>query len=221
MAVAVWVGGYMSESGASTALRDNQGNDISPVTDWRSTMMANAVRDPFWQAQVESEVVDLPQLKTVIEDTCNRCHAPMGRTQAIHDGAASYSLDQARADIAQVYLARSPVFGLGLGHRAVIHSEDLIIDDPQALQGDHASGILTDSGRGTLARLRIRTSGDGINLRATTGAMNATISDALVSGKATPNESDYRRSGLECFGADARCRIRRSRVLPHGPPTRR
>ncbi|MFO0727767.1 MAG: hypothetical protein U1E65_28570 [Myxococcota bacterium] len=122
------------------------------------------------------------------------------------------SLDQARADIAQVYLARSPVFGLGLGHRAVIHSEDLIIDDPQALQGDHASGILTDSGRGTLARLRVRTSGDGINLRATTGAMNATISDALVSGKATPNESDYRRSGLECFGADARCRFERALV---------
>lgn len=84
-------------SGASTALRDSQGNDISPVTDWRSTMMANAASDPFWQAQVESEVVDLPHLKTVIEDTCNRCHTPMGRTQAIHDGATSYSLDQARA----------------------------------------------------------------------------------------------------------------------------
>ena len=31
----------------SNVLRDTQGNDISPVSLWRSTMMANATQDPF------------------------------------------------------------------------------------------------------------------------------------------------------------------------------
>ena len=81
-----------------TALRDSQGNDLSPPTDWRSTMMANSAKDPFWQAKVEAEVTANPQLKAVIEDKCTTCHAPMGRTQAVYDGASGYTLDAMRKD---------------------------------------------------------------------------------------------------------------------------
>lgn len=79
-----------------TALVDGQGNDLSLATFWRSSLMANAARDPYWQAKVESEVAEHPALKDVIEDKCTTCHTPMGRTQAVHDGAAGYSLDEAR-----------------------------------------------------------------------------------------------------------------------------
>ena len=79
-----------------SALMDSRGLDLSLSTDWRSTMMANAFRDPYWQAKVESEVNAFPALKAVIEDKCNTCHAPMGRTQAIFDGAVGYNLNEAR-----------------------------------------------------------------------------------------------------------------------------
>ncbi|MBN1478577.1 hypothetical protein JXA47_17625, partial [Candidatus Sumerlaeota bacterium] len=78
------------------------GEDLSPTTDWRSTMMANAFRDPLFRAKLESEVARHPALQTVIEDTCLTCHAPMGRTQAIQDGAAGITLVEAvSSEVAQ------------------------------------------------------------------------------------------------------------------------
>ena len=82
----------------TSALLDNKGNDVSPVTLWRSTMMANSAKDPFWQAKVSAEVAANPQLKEVIEDKCTTCHMPMGRTQAIADGASGYTLAQGQKD---------------------------------------------------------------------------------------------------------------------------
>lgn len=52
----------------STSLRWN-GNDVSPVTYWRSTMMGNSSKDPYWRAQVANEVHFLPSLKDTIEST--------------------------------------------------------------------------------------------------------------------------------------------------------
>ena len=66
-----------------TYLTDDEGNDVSIDTQWRSTMMANAAKDPFWQAKVSAEVSRNPALQTVIEDKCSTCHMPMARTQAI------------------------------------------------------------------------------------------------------------------------------------------
>ena len=76
-------------------LMTSDNEDISPVTLWRSTMMGNANKDPLWQAKVTAEVAEHPALKAVIEDKCNTCHSPMGRTEAIHQGAQSYSFDDA------------------------------------------------------------------------------------------------------------------------------
>ncbi len=45
-------------------------------------MMANAAKDPLWQAKVSSEVLRNPALQSVIEDKCATCHMPMARTQA-------------------------------------------------------------------------------------------------------------------------------------------
>lgn len=66
---------------------DNQNKDVSIITDWSSTMMANATRDPFWRAKVRSEIARHPELQAVINDRCSKCHAPMANTQAKKDGS--------------------------------------------------------------------------------------------------------------------------------------
>jgi len=63
-------------------LQDNTGKDVSIVSSWQTTMMANSTRDPFWQAKVKSELNRTPQLKTTIQDKCTRCHAPMANEEA-------------------------------------------------------------------------------------------------------------------------------------------
>lgn len=68
------------------ALKDEAGADVSMPNMWRSTMMANAARDPVWQAKVSSEVARMPQLQAEIEKKCVSCHMPMGKTQAVTDG---------------------------------------------------------------------------------------------------------------------------------------
>jgi len=70
-------------------LRDSAGNDVSMDTHWRSTMMANAAKDPLWQAKVSSEVSRNPDLKEVIENKCSTCHMPMAHTQAVADGTST------------------------------------------------------------------------------------------------------------------------------------
>ena len=65
-----------------TSLRDASGQDVSIDIHWRSTMMANAAKDPLWQAKVSSEVRRNPALQAVIEEKCATCHMPMARTQA-------------------------------------------------------------------------------------------------------------------------------------------
>lgn len=61
---------------------DNQNKDVSIITDWSSTMMANSTRDPFWKAKVRSELAKHPQLQSVINDKCTKCHAPMANYEA-------------------------------------------------------------------------------------------------------------------------------------------
>jgi hypothetical protein len=56
------------------------GEDISIGADWRGSMMANASRDPYWQAGVRREVMDHPSAADAIENECSRCHMPMSNT---------------------------------------------------------------------------------------------------------------------------------------------
>lgn len=80
-------------TGNGIILSEN-GVDISPVTHWRSSIMGNASKDPFWRAVVEEEVHQLPQYQFLIESTCTKCHAPMGWRQAIQNGDSGYTMVQ-------------------------------------------------------------------------------------------------------------------------------
>jgi hypothetical protein len=58
------------------------GKDVSIGFDWRSSIMANSARDPYWQASVRREDIDHPEAHAEIEDGCADCHMPMARYQA-------------------------------------------------------------------------------------------------------------------------------------------
>ena len=62
-------------------LTTSSGEDISIGTDWRGSIMANAARDPYWQAAVRRETLDHPGAAAEIEDECAVCHMPMSRAR--------------------------------------------------------------------------------------------------------------------------------------------
>ncbi len=76
------------------ALVDDAGNNVSPVNDWRATIMANSAKDPFWKAKVRHEILETPSLANDIENTCTACHAPQGHNEFHMTGAGShYTMD--------------------------------------------------------------------------------------------------------------------------------
>ncbi|MFA7359751.1 MAG: T9SS type A sorting domain-containing protein [Candidatus Kapaibacterium sp.] len=84
-------------TGNGIVLTEN-GVDISPITHWRSSMMGNSSKDPFWRAIVAEEIHEHPQFQFIIESTCTKCHAPMGHRQAIQNGDSGYTMSQMKAD---------------------------------------------------------------------------------------------------------------------------
>jgi len=62
------------------------GEDVSFGIDWRSSMMANSARDPYWHAAVRREVMDHPESQIAIEDECSTCHMPMAHYQTKANG---------------------------------------------------------------------------------------------------------------------------------------
>ena len=58
-------------------LQSPAGEDVSIGATWRSTMMANSARDPYWQAGVRRETMDHPKHSADIQDECAECHMPM------------------------------------------------------------------------------------------------------------------------------------------------
>lgn len=85
------------------------GEDVSVVTHWQATMMANSARDPFWKAKVSHEVLNAPQYQTEIENTCATCHAPQGHYEAILTGAEHFTM----ADLAESELGQDGVGCIG------------------------------------------------------------------------------------------------------------
>jgi hypothetical protein len=63
------------------------GEDVSIGSSWRTSMMANSAKDPYWQASVRREIMDRPDMRADIEDECSKCHMPMSRFQAHRNGA--------------------------------------------------------------------------------------------------------------------------------------
>jgi len=63
-------------------LKTPEGEDISIGIDWKTSLMANAGRDPYWMAGVRRETIDHPTASKAIQDECSICHMPMMRYEA-------------------------------------------------------------------------------------------------------------------------------------------
>ena len=72
--------------GCHKDVRTPEGADVSIGFDWRASMMANAARDPYFQAAVRREVMDHPEAAAEIEGECSRCHMPMAAFAALEGG---------------------------------------------------------------------------------------------------------------------------------------
>jgi len=63
-----------------------RGEEVSIGSDWGVTLMANASRDPYWQASVRKETADHPESQAKIENECSACHMPIPQYQAKQKG---------------------------------------------------------------------------------------------------------------------------------------
>src|SRR5579885_921909 len=67
-------------------LTTSRGQDISIGIDWRSSIMANSARDPYWQGSVRRETIDHPESSAEIQDECSTCHMPVSHFTAESKG---------------------------------------------------------------------------------------------------------------------------------------
>lgn len=74
------------------------GVDVNVVDDWRSSMMANSAKDPFWRAKVSHEVLVNPGNQVGLEDKCTSCHAPAGRHDKHLTGHGPYTIAELEQD---------------------------------------------------------------------------------------------------------------------------
>lgn len=74
------------------------GRDVNVSDAWRSSMMANSAKDPFWRAKVSHEVLVNLQHQAILEDNCTSCHAPMGHFEHHLTGQGLYSMTQFEQD---------------------------------------------------------------------------------------------------------------------------
>lgn len=86
---ASFTGNHYSGSGTCSNCHDGlTGNaqNISIVEKWSTSMMANATRDPYWQAKFSSELNRNSHLSEELNNTCSRCHAPMANDSVTKSG---------------------------------------------------------------------------------------------------------------------------------------
>ena len=76
----------------------SDGHDISPITYWRGTLMANSAKDPLWKAKVSHEVAINPSHQEALEDKCTSCHAPMGKFSHDEFNLGPYGMDDLETD---------------------------------------------------------------------------------------------------------------------------
>lgn len=68
------------------------GQDVNVVYDWRSTLMANSARDPFFRAKLDHEVLVNPTHSDAISNKCLSCHAPLAMHEERMAGRPPFTL---------------------------------------------------------------------------------------------------------------------------------
>ena len=113
---------------------DADGEDVSPVTMWRSTMMALSARDPYFLAKMSAEVAARPAIQSTVEAECLTCHAPMGMVEARARGRG-YSVRDLSTDPIGLdgvsCIACHKIEDVNLGERAGMSGHYVVADGPE------------------------------------------------------------------------------------------
>ena len=126
------------EVGPIFANHNEAGEDVNAPDNWRSTMMANSARDPFWRAKVSHEVTVNPAHRSALEDKCTTCHAPMGRFDKFLTGAGHYSIAELMDDpIAQDGVSCLPCHMQGADSLGLVFSGNLKFETTHVLYGPY------------------------------------------------------------------------------------
>lgn len=67
-------------------MKTRSGEDVSIGFEWRASIMANASRDPYWQASIRRETIDHPEQSKAVEEECSTCHMPITHFTAQAEG---------------------------------------------------------------------------------------------------------------------------------------
>ena len=116
------------------------GADVSIGSDWRASMMANAARDPYWQAAVRREVMDHPGAREAIEDKCSTCHMPMARVEAGESGGIGHVFAHLPIGTGETRASRLAADGVSC---AVCHQ---IADEKLGTPESFTGGFVVDAG---------------------------------------------------------------------------
>ena len=123
------------------ALVDGEGNDVNIHDDWQISMMGLSAHDPFWRATLSLETSLYPGAKISIENSCLKCHAPLGKIQS-HLSGLPYSFEIMLADslgldgVSCSSCHQQPAKDLGEGH-----SGNFSIDTNRLLFGPYPNPV--------------------------------------------------------------------------------
>ncbi len=127
-------------------LKTPTGEDVSIGFAWRSSIMGNSARDPYWQASVRREDIDHPEARGEIEDGCADCHMPIARYEAKLQGRLGevfahlpFDRDPKKSAVAEDGVSCSLCHQIGkekLGTRESFNG-GFVVDPPQG-KDDHS-----------------------------------------------------------------------------------
>ncbi len=126
-------------------LTASSGEDVSIGFDWRSSMMGNSGRDPYWMAAVRRESLDHPAAVDAIEDKCTICHLAMARTTAVAmggQGRAFRNFPTTGEGGAHTALARD-----GVSCSACHQIQDEGLGEQESFTGGYVIDLTTPMGR--------------------------------------------------------------------------
>jgi hypothetical protein len=193
--------GSASPSPTPTAIDLN----LSPYSEWRSSMMGLAGRDPVFFSQLETEFNLYPGIKDQIVNTCLSCHGIMGQRQLALDTGQPYGfqlgfLDQIPPQPFAEYgaLARD-----GISCAVCHHISDEGLGTPATYTGKFKTGkpdeifgpyqdVTEVPMKNSLGLTPLKTKANQIHKSALCGSCHTVILPVLTPGKAyTPGDNIF------------------------------
>jgi hypothetical protein len=179
--------------------------NLSPYSEWRSSMMGLAGRDPVFFSQLETELNLYPGIKDQIVNTCLSCHGVMGQRQLVLDTGQPYPfqlgfLDQIPPQPFAEYgaLARD-----GISCAVCHHISDEGLGTPATYTGKFKTGkpdeiygpfqdVSTVPMKNSLGLTPLKTKANQIQKSAMCGSCHTVILPVLTPGKPyTPGENVF------------------------------